>query len=125
MGIFKNISLDDKTIKKIWNYLLFFAFIVLLIYSTVHEKTRLKNENYEGEIIAKSLGGRNNWMEILKDNKEVNLIVPNVHKRDTDSTLFKVIEPGDYIIKRKGEYKYSLIKGSDTIAFYVDTAQKK
>jgi hypothetical protein len=83
----------------------------------------MKNEHYSGEIISKFQAARHYRMVILQDNKEITLAVPELQKTGSDTTLLSTIEPGDFIIKKKGEYKYSVIKGNDTIVFYVDTVK--
>ena len=121
MNIFKKIFHTDNSIENIRVGLILLGVILFIIYSTTHEKTRLKNEDYEGEILGKLKADKHNEMIVLQNNNEVKLTVPYIHKNGSNITLFNAIEPRDFIIKKKGEYKYSLIKGNDTIVFYVDT----
>ncbi len=68
-------------------------------------------KSFEGKIIRKELTRKNSQLIYIYENsKAVFYDIRNIN-------IFKMIDTGDYIIKKKGTIDYLLIKNNDTIVF--------
>ena len=88
--------------------------IIHLIYRNDIDKCYTKHENFEGRIARKYLLDRPNTGVIVVQSEKV-----QEYKECTIFNIdtFKIIESGDYIIKKRGDLFYMLIKNKDTMIF--------
>ena len=73
----------------------------------------IRRQNFEGKIIRKELtsGRKHTLIYLLDKNQE------EFYDIRSDS-VYNIIQSGDYIIKKRGNLYYTLVKNIDTIIFY-------
>ena len=91
-----------------------FVLFIILYISNANKITNIyiEHQSFEGKIIRKELtsGRQHPIIYLIENNKEQFYDIGN-------NNIYKIIQPGDYIIKKKNSLYYTLIRNTDTIIF--------
>jgi hypothetical protein len=93
----------------------FVLFYLIIVFATKHPAPTIKqyvsNFSYFGRVEGKFLDSTGRYLEAVVVNGKSYVLF--CHK------LYDSVEPGDTLLKNKGETRYLLIRKADTTVFYV------
>ena len=93
---------------------------IFLLFAIIYNSNALKvihffirRQNFKGKIIRKELtsGRKHTLIYLLDKNQEEFYDIGN-------DSVYNIVQIGDYIIKKRGNLYYTLVKNTDTIILY-------